>query len=237
MKFIFAIFFLLLSFFSIGQSDLVLKQELSKPFIEVTGTSSLEVMPDMISISIILTNKIIDKQQFNIQEQEKKLKQVLIENKIDLSFLSLVTSLSQIITKKEKEIGFEVIKIYMLQLSSAEQVSKIFRELQDLNIKEASIEKVEHSKIDSLRKQVRISAIKAAKNKAEYLLDAIGEQIGKPIEVREIVENSLFKENFMSNTSSVANQLETNNEEEKSGIGFEKIKIKFTYFIKYLIKQ
>ena len=237
MKFIFAIFFLLLSFFSIGQSDLVLKQELSKPFIEVTGTSSLEVMPDKISISIILTNKIIDKQQFNIQEQEKKLKQVLIENKIDLSFLSLVTSLSQIITKKEKEIGFEVIKIYMLQLSSAEQVSKIFRELQDLNIKEASIEKVEHSKIDSLRKEVRISAIKAAKNKAEYLLDAIGEQIGKPIEVREIVENSLFKENFMSNTSSVANQLETNNEEEKSGIGFEKIKIKFTYFIKYLIKQ
>ena len=69
------------------------------------------------------------------------------------------------------------------------------------------------------------------------MLDAIGEQIGKPIEVREIVENSLFKENFMSNTSSVANQPETNNEEEKSGIGFEKIKIKFTYFIKYLIKQ
>jgi uncharacterized protein len=201
------------------------------------GHLLLKLCQTKISISITLTNKIIDKQQFNIQEQEKKLKQVLIENKIDLSFLSLVTSLSQIITKKEKDIGFEVIKIYMLQLSSVEQVSKIFRELQDLNIKEASIEKVEHSKIDSLRKEVRISAIKAAKNKAEYLLDAIGEQIGKPIEVREIVENSLFKENFMSNTSSVANQLETNNEEEKSGIGFENIKIKFTYFIKYLIKQ
>jgi uncharacterized protein YggE len=224
------------SFYSLGQNEFNLKQEVAKPFIEVTGTASKEIMPDKIFVTISLTNKIIDKQEYNIQEQEKKLKQILTENKIDLSLLTLSNSISQVVTKKEKEIGFEVFKIFMLELSSAEQVSKIFKELQDLNIKGASIEKVEHSKIDSLRKEVRIAAIKSAKNKAEYLLESIGEQLGKPMEIKEVVENSFFKENFLSNSSLLANQNETNIEDDKNELGFQKIKIKFSYFIKYSIK-
>jgi uncharacterized protein YggE len=224
------------SFYSLGQNEFNLKQEVAKPFIEVTGTASKEIMPDKIFVTISLTNKIIDKQEYNIQEQEKKLKQILTENKIDLSLLTLSNSISQVVTKKEKEIGFEVFKIFMLELSSAEQVSKIFKELQDLNIKGASIEKVEHSKIDSLRKEVRIAAIKSAKNKAEYLLESIGEQLGKPMEIKEVVENSFFKENFLSNSNLLANQNETNIEDDKNELGFQKIKIKFSYFIKYSIK-
>jgi uncharacterized protein YggE len=236
MKYTLSILFFIVSFYSLGQNEFNLKQEVAKPFIEVTGTASKEIMPDKIFVTISLTNKIIDKQEYNIQEQEKKLKQILTENKIDLSLLTLSNSISQVVTKKEKEIGFEVFKIFMLELSSAEQVSKIFKELQDLNIKGASIEKVEHSKIDSLRKEVRIAAIKSAKNKAEYLLESIGEQLGKPMEIKEVVENSFFKENFLSNSNLLANQNETNIEDDKNELGFQKIKIKFSYFIKYSIK-
>lgn len=228
----------LLFFFSLvtyGQSDLVLKSTLTKPFIEVTGTASKEVMPDKIFISITLTNKIIDKQQYNIQTQEEKLKKVLTKNNIELGFLSLSDANSEILIQKKKDIGYEVKKVFTLQLSTADQVSKIAKELQDLNIKETSIIKLEHSKIDSLRKEVRIAAIKAAKDKAEYLLQAIGEQLDKPIEVREVIEEPYYKDNRSNNTM-LFNTNVTKYEDEKTEIGFEKIKISFSYFIKYGIK-
>ncbi|MGL4632257.1 MAG: SIMPL domain-containing protein [Leadbetterella sp.] len=226
---------LFFSYFVFGQSHSLIKQEAEKPFIEVTGTASKEVTPDKIFVSISLTNKIIDKQQYTIQEQESRLKKILSDNKIDLGLLSLRDANSEILMKRRREAGFQVNKIYILQLSTADQVSQISKELQDLNIKETSIVKLEHSKIDSLRKEVRISAIKAAKTKAEYLLAAIGEQIGKPIEVKEIVENSYFRDNFKSNV--ILNQQETKSEEGDTEVEFEKIKIKFSYYIKYEIKN
>src|SRR5215831_10201223 len=145
---------LLFSLFTFGQTDPGLKPFPAKPFIEVTGTASKEVTPDRIVISITLTDKIIDKQEYNIQRQEEELKKVLIADKIDLDLLSLSDVNSEILTQKKKDIGFEVKKIYTLQLSSADQVSKITTELQNLNIKETSIIRLEHSKIDSLRKEV-----------------------------------------------------------------------------------
>ena len=39
------------------------------------------------------------------------------------------------------------------------------------------------------RKEVKIQAIKAAKEKANYLLNAIGNKAGKPLEIIEISDN------------------------------------------------
>ena len=225
----------LLSLTTYGQNDLTLKTLPSIHFIEVTGTALKEVIPDKIFISITLTNKIIDKQQYNIQSQEEKLKKVLTKNSIDLGLLSLNDVTSEILTHKNKDIGYEVKKSFILQLSTADQVSKIAKELQDLNIKETSIIKLEHSKIDSLRREVRIAAIKAAKEKAEYLLQALGEQLDKPIEIREVVDNPYFRDNRTSNTTLLNVNVSTT-KENNEGIDFDKIKISFSYFIKYAIK-
>lgn len=71
-------------------------------------------------------------------------------------------------------------KEYTLKVKNAIELGRMFQELEKLEITDAFISKVNHSKIDSLRKEVRILAIKAAKDKADYLLTAIGEQTGKP---------------------------------------------------------
>lgn len=218
-----------------GQNEMVLKPAVTKPFIEVTGTASREVVPDKIFMSITLTNKIIDKQQYNIELQEEKLRKVLEKNNIDLKLLSLSDASSEILTQKKKDVGYEVHKTFVLQLSAAEQVSKIARELQDLNIKETAITKLEHSKIDSLRKEVRIAAIKAAKDKAEYLLQAIGEQLDKPMEIKEVVDQPYYA-NYKSNNLSSLNTNENAGAAETPELEFEKIKISFSYFVKYAIK-
>jgi hypothetical protein len=95
--------------------------------------------------------------------------------------------------------------------------------------------------MDSLRKEVKILAIKAAKDKAEYLLTAIGEQTGKPLIVREV---DILPNQTYSNVSRVVgtenawtnNYNEKNKDKEGNEIQFQKIKIKTSIYIKFLIK-
>jgi len=202
------------------------------PFIEVTGTAEKEVVPDIIYISIALVDKIEGKATYSIDEQEAKLKSALKSIGIDLSNLTLANASSDIIFKKNKEKGTVQRKQYMLKVSTAAEVNKVFEALYNNNIKEADIIKVDYSKMDALRKEVRIAAVKAAKDKAIYLLEAIGEQPGKPLEITEQT-NSYSRANIMSNVfipSDSAGDINTD------ALDFKKIKVSFSYFIKYSIK-
>jgi uncharacterized protein YggE len=231
MKKSFLITFLLTSVCSFGQVELPLPQ---KPFIEVTGTASREVIPDKIFISIILSDKVIDNEKYTIEAQEGKLKKSLTKINIDLNNLFLSDAASEITRDKKKETGFKVTKEFTLQVKNSDEVSKVFKELYAINIKESSILKTESSKIDSLRKEVRIAAIKAAKNKAEYLLAAIGEQIDKPLEVREQEDIPYYRDNISNNTSFNVRLNDTDNKPNETN--FQKFTIKFSYYIKYSIK-
>ncbi len=224
------IIYILTSVCCFGQADKPLVQ---KPFIEVTGTASREVIPDKIFISIILSDKVIDNEKYTIQEQEDKLKKALTKINIDLSNLFLSDATSEITKNKKKETGFKVTKEFTLQVKNSDEVSKVFKELYTINIKESSIFKTESSKIDSLRKEVRISAIKAAKDKAEYLLAAIGEQIDKPIEIREQEDIPYYRDNLSNSTFNIRLN-DTDN--KPTEINFQKFTIKFSYYIKYAIK-
>ncbi|PZR19460.1 MAG: hypothetical protein DI539_14035 [Flavobacterium psychrophilum] len=201
------------------------------PFVEVTGTAEKEVVPDIIYISITLYDKIEGKATYSLDDQEEKLKQLLKKLNIDLSNLSLSGATSDVILKRQKEKGVAQRKQYMLKVSTAAQVNQVFEGLYDNNIKEASIARVDHTRITELRKEVRINAIKAAKEKATYLLEAIGEQPGKPIVITE-ENNSYGRVNQM--LSNTVNRYDGDAPVEE--VDFQKIKIKFSYYVKYSIK-
>lgn len=203
------------------------------PYIEVTGTAEKEVVPDIIYISITLYDKIEGKATYTLDEQEQKLKQALKNLNIDLSNLSLSGANSDVILKRQKEKGIAQRKEYMLKVSTAAQVNQVFEALYNNNIKEASVARVDHSKMDALRKEVRVEAIKAAKDKASYLLEAIGEQPGKPLVITENqISNSYLNGNARSNVSIPNNDMTGGGD----GIDFKKIKIQFSYYVKYSIK-
>ena len=120
-------------------------------------------------------------------------------------------------------------------------MGQVFLELEKLEITDAYISKVNHSKMDSLRKEVKILAIKAAKDKAEYLLTAIGEQTGKPLIIREVDGSSNQAYSNVSRGVSSENlgvnyYTEKNKDKEGNEIQFQKIKIKTSIYIKFLIK-
>jgi len=224
---IFAIFLLIAS--NSFSQKCCLNEE-SVPYIEVTGTAEKEIVPDKIFISITLVDKIADKENYTIEMQEEKLKNSIIKLNMSEENLFLSDANSELMMEKKRENGVKLTKVYLLKVKNATEVTQVFKELNAINIKEAKIEKVEHTDIDNIRKEVRIAAIKAAKNKAVYLLDAVGRDIGKPLEIREYLYNS----NILANNIMTQTTLHTDSSNEVSS-NFRKITIRFSYFIKYAI--
>lgn len=212
-----------------------------KPFIEVTGIAEQEIVPDQIYISIIIREKYENKEKVTIESQEEKLKELLKEIKIPTSDLSLSDANADFVKVKFRTKDVLTKKDYILKVSSATSVGQVFLQLEKLEINDASISKVSHSKIDSLRRENRITAIKAAKRKADYLLNAIEEVTGKPLIVREKntgnyesnYRNTPVQISSYANTRSLDDGDKTTDNEE---IQFKKIKIQSSIYVKFLIK-
>ncbi len=213
-----------------------------RPFIEVNGVAEQEIIPDQIYISIIIREKYENKEKITIESQEEKLKALLKEINIPTSNLYLSDANADYVKVKFRTKDVLTKKDYTLKVSSATSVGQVFQQLEKLEINDANVSKVSHSKIDSLRKEIRIAAIKAAKTKADYLLNAIGEQTGKPLIVRENSTGNLeYNYNRASNTRVTSYQnarfwddSDKNIDDEE--IQFQKIKIQSSIYVKFLIK-
>lgn len=231
---------LLTAKFTYGQATTTNADE--EPYIEVTGTAETQVIPDEIYIAIIIREQYVNKVKVTIDEQETRLKAAVKALGIDLKNLSLSDANADYVKIRWQKKDVLTKKDYTLKVSTATAVGEVFRELEKLEITDAFVSKVSYSAIDSLKKEVKIKAIKAAKEKADYLLTAIGEQTGKPLVVKEH-DNSMFhpsvnvsmpgvlalrKENAMNGDKMEA---DTDND-----IQFQKIKIQTSIYVKFLIK-
>ncbi|HKZ67132.1 MAG TPA: SIMPL domain-containing protein [Chitinophagaceae bacterium] len=211
-----------------------------KPNIEVTGSAEMEVVPDEIYVSIVLREKNKNNDKWKIETQEDNLLKKLKENDFDTKNLSLsgadgdlqyqVFRKNQVITEKKLQ----------MKVQNAGEVNKLFQLLDELEIEDAGIGKTSHSEIEKFRKDIKIEAMKAAKNKADYLLTAIGEQTGKPLLIREQVYTT-YPTNLYANTALqevVVTGYGTRNQAKgfENEIAFTKIKIRYEIFAKFAIK-
>ncbi len=205
-----------------------------QPYIEVTGTAKREVVPNRIFITILLKEKTIDKKTYTIQQQENALRSIIESLNIGMDKLALSDSNSQIFYKRRREKGVVLSKEYVLEVSTLQQLNSVFESLNNNNIKEASVTKTEHSEIIQIRKEVRIDAIKAAKEKAEYLLSAIDEEIGSPIEISEDIGTGSLSP--YSNGENRANSRYLS-ESSLNDVNFKTIEVRFSYYVRFGIKE
>lgn len=209
------------------------------PHIEVTGTARMDIMPDEIYVSITIRERVEGKENITVESQEANLKKGLESVGISLEQLSLSDSETDYVRIRRRKTEVISSKQYMLKLSTAEEVSKTFEKLDELEIEEAYITKTDRSDIVELKKDLRIKAIKAAKDKADYLLESIGEKTGHALEVRENDPNYYYGYNTRSMANSI--QYYSNGEEESddmrgvSELGFEKIRLEASIYVKFEI--
>lgn len=212
------------------------------PYIEVTGMAEKEIIPDEIYIAITIRERHEGRDKISLEKQESDLKEALksINVSLDNLFLSdanagyvrVKWSKKDVITKTE----------YLLKVENASTVGKVFEELDKLKIVGAHISRVSHSKIIEFKRTIRIMAIKAAKEKADYLLDAIGEQTGRALKVTEIKEN--YSQNgansnilsSRSNATIITVEGTNTKNSNKRTIQFKKIKLHASIYVKFEIK-
>ncbi|WES97643.1 SIMPL domain-containing protein [Chryseobacterium arthrosphaerae] len=167
--------FLLVGILTLG--SFVNAQEVKKNAIEVTGVAEMEIEPDEIifSIGIKADNK------NDLADNEKKLFETLksagVKNE-DIKFKSMYQNIYSKTAKFTKN--------YQFKAGTKANIAKIFEDLNQKWVSSLNIAEVKNTKIADFRKAVKINALKAAKEKADYLLESMGKKTGNAIEIVEI---------------------------------------------------
>lgn len=161
--------------------------------INVTGSAEVEVVPDEIYV------------QVELKEYEKKGGGKVSIEKIRQDFLAHARRISIHDTlisiaaydsynanpwlrkKKKKEELYATIS-YQLKLNSSRQLDALVDGLDDEATANFFIQRTSHSRLADYRRQLKIEAVKAAREKAGYLAEAIGEQVGVAVTIQEPVE-------------------------------------------------
>lgn len=230
--------FCLYAIVSKGYSQTNLSESL--PYIEVNGYAEKEVIPNEIYIGIILRERIENKEKISIEFQEKQLMESLNTLNIPISNLSMADANADYVKVSWQKRDVLTKKDYQLKVGNATTVGKVFQELEKLKIQDGYIDHVSHSSIDSLRKQVRIKAIKAAKDKSDYLLNAIGQETGKALIVSESENSTIIRQDIARMPNKTLNAISGVSLYESLDkipeIEFQKIKLSYSIYTKFSIK-
>jgi uncharacterized protein len=158
--------------------------------IEVTGSAEMEITPDIIYIDIALREYKNKTAKVNISTLEKQLQKAVQDAGIPAGDLTISnvfgTNYDEWWSKKKKDPDFMARKEFRLKLSRLDKINALLAAVDAEGIESVNISSYEHSKMDEYRKEVKIKALQAAKAKASYMLDAIGDKIDGVLEVQEI---------------------------------------------------
>ncbi|POY35061.1 SIMPL domain-containing protein [Solitalea longa] len=158
--------------------------------IEVTGTAEMEIVPDIIYLNIALKEYYKDNNNKNkvaIEAVEKQLQQAVIDAGVPKENFMLDNvygyNYDWNIRDKKRDPNFLARKQYRLKLTKLDKVNDILSAVDPKGIESVNVAEYTHSKIDDFKKELKIKAMKDAKEKAAYLVTAIGEQLGGVLEI------------------------------------------------------
>lgn len=207
------------------------------PFIEVVGNAEMEIVPNEIYISFTLKERMDGKKKIEIEAQEKELKKQLQKAGFDLEKLSLADASADFVTVKRKNQEVLASKNYIMKVATTTEVASVFEVLDNVQALNGDITRVAHSEIEKYRKEVKINAVKAAKEKAVYLLEAIGEKAGQPlmIQERETYDDIMPLANYRMKAAGTMADTEMA-QESLPELSFQKIKLKYSVFARFAIQ-
>lgn len=176
-------------------------------FIEVIGSSEMEIQPDEIEFEI----KIIPGSNLSIDKSEKKLFKVLSEHGIpkkDVRFTDLNHHNYWYYWWHHRRYDY---KTFTFTLAEKTDLFELVKEFDPKWVSHLRVSKTTHSHIHQYREQVKIDAMKAAKKKASYLLNSVGQEAGLLIEVIEMNADNNTSPYYWYNQNLVSNRMSNSN--------------------------
>lgn len=162
-------------------------------YIEVTGTSEIEIVPDRI-------HYIIEIREYFEEEFDGKSKPEEYRTKVSLNRIE--QGLREVLhdagispdAVRTQEIGdywrkqgqdFLVAKTFDITLLDFKQIDEIIKRMDTRGIHTMRIGELENSDMLSYHQKGKIAALKAAQRKAAYLVEALGKKLGPVIRIVE----------------------------------------------------
>ncbi|HXU27575.1 MAG TPA: SIMPL domain-containing protein [Bacteroidia bacterium] len=179
------------------------------PYLEVYGYAEQSVVPDEITIAIKIKERYKGKEKITIKQQEDSLKYYLMKEGLELGELSLSNANADYVQVNWTKRAVLTETNYLFKAKDAGEVTKVFQIAEKFLLYDAYILKVNYSKYEDLRSEVRIKAAKNAKAKADQMLNAIGVQTGKPWIVMETASKggTVDRETYQSMASKDLNSV------------------------------
>ena len=184
--------------------------------ITVTGSAEILIEPDEIQLEIIIREYQDSEkskkdrksaQKIGLAKIENELYAILEKNKISKENLTL------------SNIGFYWYywwsyrndyfqqKRFNLRLTEDADFMALVKDLNQPWMQSLRIAKTTSKELQAARKRVKIAAVKAAKEKATYLLESLDESLGQVITIEEIPDQSSHNWYWRSNNNLVSNTL------------------------------
>jgi uncharacterized protein YggE len=207
--------------------------------ITVAGSAEMEIVPDEIFV------------QVDLKEYEKKGQSKVSIDKIKQDFLAGAKAVgipdsaitiaaydgyngNPWLRKKNKKEELLASITYQIKLKSSRQMDDLVNRLDDNATSNFSIVRTSHSRLQQIRKDLKIQAIKAAKEKAQYLASAIDEQVGVAVTINEPGEVFIpMYANMRSNKMMTAQEV---GQTDQAEVDFTKIKYKYEVTVVFELK-
>jgi len=209
--------------------------------IEVAGFAEMEVVPDEIYFNVSLREYFNDeknqKDKVIISTLEKQLIKAIADAGLPKEALSVsgVGGYQDYTDKKKKPATFLEAKQYEVKVSSADKLDGILSKVESRGVQYANVNRVEHSKREEFKKQVKIDALKAAKEKATYLVAAVDQKLGQILEIRELDENIQYPQPMFAKANMRAMAASADVAPD-SDVQYQKIKISYRMQAAFEIK-
>ncbi|MDR2813671.1 MAG: SIMPL domain-containing protein [Prevotellaceae bacterium] len=212
------------------------KNFIDQPYIEVTGRAEKEVTPDKIYLKIII-NENDNKAKQPLEQLEKEMIAALSRLGVKIPGELAVKDLSstfRLYWYKKSDIF--AAKEYELLVHSAAAGGQALETLESLGISNISVVRVEHSEIERLRREVKVSAMKDAQSKASELLQAIGQEVGRALWVQEI-DRTPYRATYAPQVRAKSANFSADELGSLPEAEFEKIKLEYTVMARFAIGQ
>ena len=156
-----------------------------EPFVEVTGTAFREIEPNEIYVTIRLKEFEENRQKTSLEKLEKDFYDAMKSAGIDRKRIELADVGSDLekFRRKDKEAFRE--KTFQIKLTSAAELERFIEKLSPVKVDSVNVTRLHHSDYEKIKLELKVEALKAARSKAEALVESIGSQIGKPLLIRD----------------------------------------------------
>jgi uncharacterized protein YggE len=186
----------------------------NRKFIEVTGSAEMSVSPDEIELEVVLIEVYNNKKRVKISTVKEKFNAILKKNNVAENIVNFESvhnnwywwswwQSHRYLNNRRTAIN--------LSLDSSTNFLQLVTDLNKPWVQSIRIVKTSNKNIQKLRKEVKKEAMRAAKDKATYLLESIDEKVGGVLSVEEIPVQSIIQQPYyyqqQRNTNTVSNSV------------------------------